>query len=175
MPLSKPDTRSIPWVRSPRQLDFFAGWTPGEVKLWTAINSATQINTRQGRVSVPQLARYTGYSERSIYRILRRLKDRVALYALISPGQTACYYLPLQYAAKPLTPTTTYTRDTSVTGHNKERIDNNTTPQRRPYSRYRAYGVPPLSPELRATCYQSYNEYLATTNCPVSIYTWVAG
>jgi hypothetical protein len=166
-----PDTRIVPWVRSPRQIDFFSDWSPAEVKLWTALNSATQINTRNGRISVPTLARFTGYSERSIYRILRRLKDRGAVYSLVSPGHTAVYYLPYQYSAQRSTPISTYTPDNRVTPHNnKVRIDNN-RPRTRRYSPYRPA---PVSPLLTATCYQSYTEYCATTNCPVSLDTWIS-
>lgn len=172
MALNQPDAISVPWVRSPRQLNFFADWTPPEVKLWTALNSATQINTRQGRVSVPQLARYTGYSERSIYRILRRLKDRGAIYALISPGRTAVYYLAFQYCAATRT---TYTPDNPVRRHNKEAIDKSKNPRTLWSSRYAPYRATPSEPLLAATCYQSYNEYCATTNRPVSLDTWVSG
>lgn len=175
MARNQPDTRIVPWVRSPRQLDLFADWTPAEVKLWTALNSATQINTRQGRVSVPQLARYTGYSERSIYRILRRLKDRGAIYALISPGHTAVYYLPLQYSAKRSTYGITSTPDTVVRPHNKEAIDKNKNPRTLWSSRYAPYRAAPSEPQLAATCYESYNEYCARTSHPESIEVWVAG
>lgn len=165
MATNQPDATSVPWVRSPRQLDFFSTWTPGEVKLWTAINSATQINTRQGRISVPALARYTGYSQRSIYRLLRRLKDRGAIYSLVSPGHTAVYYLPHEYS-RPRTP------DNRVTPPNKERIDNTIRARTRPYIRYRPEPIPP---GLTATSYQSYAEYCSTTSSPVSLDTWISG
>jgi hypothetical protein len=171
MSTKHPDTPSVPWVRSPRQLDFFRDWSPGEVKLWTALNSATQINTRTGRISVPSLARYTGYSERSIYRILRRLKNRGAVYSLASPGRTSVYYLPVQYCAPRFTPTPAKV----VSAPNKEVIDKTNNTRRAPYNRYRPYLPPPPAPHLRANCYQSYNEYCATTNRPVSLDTWVAG
>lgn len=171
MASNQPDTRIVPWVRSPRQLDLFTDWTPSEVKLWTAINSATQINTRNGRISVPQLARYTGYSERSIYRILRRLKDRGAIYSLVSPGHTAVYYLPFQYCAATRT---TYTPDNRVRVPNKERIDNNKSPRTRPYSRYAPYRVTPVLPGLLANRYESYIEYCSRTSYPVSIELWVS-
>jgi hypothetical protein len=168
MSTKHPDATSVPWVRSPRQLDFFVNWSPGEVKLWTAINSATQINTRQGRISVPQLARYTGYSQRSIYRILRRLKDRGAIYSLTSPGHTSVYYLPLEYCK----PVSTRTPDNPVRPHNKVSIDNTNRNRKRSYTPYLA---PPVSPDLAYNCSQSYTQYLATTNRPVSLDTWVSG
>jgi len=168
---NQPDTRIVPWVRSPRQLDFFSTWSPAEVKLWTAINSATQINTRQGRISVPALARHTGYSQRSIYRILRRLKDRGAIYALISPGRTAVYYLPHEYSA----PRTTPTHDNRGRVPNKVVIDNTRSPRKLPYSRYVPWRVPPAPTALAVTCYQSYNEYAATSSRPVPLDTWVSG
>jgi hypothetical protein len=168
MPAKQPDVISVPWVRSPRQLDFFAKWSPGEVKLWTAINSATQINTRNGRISVPALARFTGYSERTVYRILRRLKDRGAIYSLHTPGHTSFYYLPHHYSSP-------HTHDNRVTAHNnKEVIDKNNSPRTSPYIRYRPYLPPAVTPHLTAKCYQSYTEYCATTNRPVSIDTWAS-
>lgn len=168
MPSKQPDAPSVPWVRSPRQLDFFARWTPAEVKLWTALNSAIQINTRNGRISVPALARYTGYSQRSIYRILRRLKDRGAIYALVSPGRTAVYYLTHRYCE----PRSTYTPDKAGRVHNnKEVIDHTTRPRPRRYTPYRA--MP--GPGLTAKRYQSYTEYCAITLRPMPLDTWVAG
>lgn len=168
MATNQPDAPSVPWVRAPRQLDFYARWTPAEVKLWTALNSAIQINTRNGRISIPALARYTGYSERSVYRILRRLKDRGAIYSLVSPGRTAVYYLAFQYSA----PRTTYTPDNPVTAHNnKEVIDNTTRPRPRRYTPYRA--MP--GPGLASKCYQSYTEYCAITPRPMPLDTWIAG
>lgn len=169
MPSKQPDAISVPWVRSPRQLDYFASWTPAEVKLWTALNSATQINTRNGRISIPALARYTGYSERSIYRILRRLKNRGAIYSLVSPGRIAVYYLPHTYCA-PRTP------DNRGTAHNnKEGIDKTKYPSKARYTRYRPYlpySVPPVPPHLAANCHQSYIEYCAATSHPVPIDLW---
>lgn len=168
MPIKQPDAISVPWVRSPRQMNYFATWTPGEVKLWTAINSAIQINTRNGRISVPALARLTGYSQRSIYRILRRLKTRGAVYAVVSPGLTAVYYLRLEYSG----PRTTFTRDKPVTAHNKEL---NRQHQERQRPRYLPYRPRPVSPQLTANCYQSYSEYCATTNSPIPFDTWIPG
>lgn len=111
----------VAWARTPRRLDSFAGWTPPEVKLWSALNAACQTRYRDGRISVPELARYSGYSERSIYRILRKLKNRGAVYALITPGETAVYYLPFEYC--PRRPTLTPAN--SVTAPNKEKGKDN--------------------------------------------------
>jgi hypothetical protein len=171
MPIKQPDRTSLPWVRSPRQLDFFKDWTPGELKLWTALNSVTQINTRNGRISVPALARFTGYSERSIYRILRRLKNRGAVYSLASPGRASTYYLPHKYCAPRFSPTP----DKVDRVPNKERIDKTNSPRRARSTGYRPYLPPPPDPHLSSKCAQSYTEYLATTNRPVPLDTWVAG
>jgi hypothetical protein len=97
-------TAALAWIRTPRRFDFFRGWTIGERELFHLINWAHQYNKRNGRISVPELATFSGYSARHVYRILRRLKDRGVVYSLVTPGYTAVYYLRFEYCA-PRTPT----------------------------------------------------------------------
>jgi hypothetical protein len=158
--------RPVPWVRSPRRLDAFTDVTPAECKLYIAINAACQTSTRNGRISVPELARYTGYSERSIYRILHLLKARGVVYSIVNPGHTAVYYLTYTYCAAPPTP------DKRDGGHPYKPIDNyKPPPHYRPRASYIPYQREP-GPVLTYKESESYEQYAARVPHPLSSDAW---
>jgi hypothetical protein len=140
------------WAKTPLRLDTLTGLTPVEERIWNRINSAVQIRTRGGRISVPELARFAECSERTVYRVLRRLKDAGYVYAVGSPGKASVYYLRWTYAGatptpdtpvKPptrtLTAVTTPTPDTGGRGRiNNARASVQTTPEDRKSSVVRA-------------------------------------
>lgn len=92
------------WARTHLYLGMEHGWTRAELAVFHEINRAIQIRKRRGKLTVPELRRFTGLSERGIYKALRKLKDRGVIYALTAPGRGSIYYLTEPYAAPRVPP-----------------------------------------------------------------------
>jgi hypothetical protein len=165
------ETAAIAWIRTPRRFDFFRGWTIGEREIFHLINWATQYHKRKGKISVRTLAWFSGYSERHVYRILRRLKTRGAICALVTIGCTAVYYLRYEYCG-PRTPTPDNQHVRGDHGvNNKEQIEKNRRPpwERKPaYVPYLVYG-----PKIeRGPGGFTYEDYARSCTNPVPLLDW---
>src|ERR1700754_2815501 len=66
----------LPWVRIGLYLDREKNWTRAELAVFNVVNRAIQFKTRGGKITVREIMKYTGLSERAVYVALRKLKDR---------------------------------------------------------------------------------------------------
>ena len=105
--VNEPPQPAIYWEKIPRNMDELIGKlrTPRARSVWLRLNIACQAKARNGRISVTELMKAENCSESTIYRALREIKNAGLICALVTPGKTAVYYLPWNYAGtKPVPP-----------------------------------------------------------------------
>ena len=89
------------WDRYLRIEDMSA-CSSGAMRVFGAVNGAIQNPKRQGKISVPEIARKICRDTRTVYRGLAELKQAgILLSGLPKPGATAVYQFTFEYAGPP--------------------------------------------------------------------------
>lgn len=86
-------TAPLPWVRTPRDLNFLhgRGLTPTDKAVWHAINTGAQIQACGGAMSLPEIADYVECARSTVAESIARLEAAGVLTVERAPGKCAVY------------------------------------------------------------------------------------